>query len=71
MASPIINEKGERVGTVVEWKDRTAEVAVENDVANLVKAAVAGDFTTRIEMNGKEGFFKQLGEGINQLMETS
>ena len=29
IAIPIIDDKGERVGTVVEWKDRTAEVAVE------------------------------------------
>jgi len=71
VANPIIDEKGTRVGTVVEWKDRTAEVAVEQDVANLVKAAVDGDFTKRFDMNGKEGFFKVLGEGINQLMETS
>jgi len=71
VANPIVDEKGNRVGTVVEWKDRTAEVLVEQDVASLVKAAVDGDFTRRIEMDGKEGFFKALGEGINQLMETS
>ena len=71
VANPIVDEKGTRVGTVVEWKDRTAEVLVEQDVASLVKAAVDGDFTRRIEMDGKEGFFKALGEGINQLMETS
>ncbi len=71
VANPIVDEKGVRVGTVVEWKDRTSEVAVEKDVAGLVKAAVDGDFTKRFDMNGKEGFFKALGEGINQLMETS
>ncbi len=71
VANPIVDAQGTRVGTVVEWKDRTAEVLVEQDVASLVKAAVDGDFTRRIEMDGKEGFFKALGEGINQLMETS
>ena len=71
VANPIVDAQGTRVGTVVEWKDRTAEVAVEKDVAGLVKAAVDGDFTKRFDMNGKEGFFKALGEGINQLMETS
>ena len=71
VANPIVDAQGNRVGTVVEWKDRTAEVLVEQDVASLVKAAVDGDFTRRIEMDGKEGFFKALGEGINQLMETS
>ena len=71
IANPIIDAQGERVGSVVEWRDRTVEVAVEHEVAGIVKAAVAGDFTKRIGLNGKEGFFKQLGEGINQLMETS
>jgi methyl-accepting chemotaxis protein len=71
VANPIIDEKGKRVGTVVEWRDRTAEVAVEGEVAGIVKAAVDGDFTKRIDMNGKDGFFRALGEGINQLMETS
>jgi len=71
VAVPVINEKGERLGTAVEWKDRTAEVAVEKEVAGLVQAAANGDFSKRIELAGKEGFFKQLAEGINRLMEVS
>jgi methyl-accepting chemotaxis protein len=70
-ASPVINEQGNRLGAVAEWKDRTAEVAVEKEVASIVEGAVMGDFTRRIEMQGKEGFFKQLGEGMNKLMQTS
>jgi methyl-accepting chemotaxis protein len=70
-ASPVINEHGQRLGAALEWKDRTAEVVVENEVANIVRGAVQGNFTHRIAMQGKEGFFRQLGEGINQLMETS
>jgi methyl-accepting chemotaxis protein len=70
-ASPVINERGTRLGAALEWKDRTLEVAVEKEVANIVEAAVMGDFSQRIEMQGKDGFFKQLGESINQLMETS
>ena len=58
VANPIIDDKGERVGTVVEWKDRTAEVAIEGEVAGLVKAAVDGDFTQRIDSSGSE-FFQQ------------
>jgi methyl-accepting chemotaxis protein len=71
IVNPIKDDEGRRLGTVVEWADRTAEVAVEAEVAAIVKAAVAGDFTKRIDLNGKDGFFRQLGEGINQLMETS
>ncbi len=70
-ANPVINERGTRLGAALEWNDRTAEVAVEKEVAEIVDGAVHGDFTNRIDMQGKDGFFKQLGEGINQLMETS
>ncbi|MBA4284889.1 MAG: hypothetical protein C0434_05095, partial [Xanthomonadaceae bacterium] len=71
IAAPIINAAGERLGAVVEWKDRTAEVAVENEVSGIVAAAANGDFTQRISMVGKQGFFKMLGENLNQLLETS
>ncbi|MCC7182564.1 MAG: PAS domain-containing protein [Rhodocyclaceae bacterium] len=70
-ANPIVGASGERVGTVVEWADRTQEVGVENEVAGIVDAAVAGDFSQRIEVAGKDGFFRQLAEGINRLMDVS
>ncbi len=70
-ANPILNAAGERLGTVVEWADRTVEVAVENEVAGLVDGASQGDFSQRLKLDGKEGFFATLSQGMNQLMETS
>ena len=70
-ANPVMNERGERLGAVVEWADRTAEVAVEHEVNDLVVAAAAGDFSQRIALAGKDGFFKQLAEGINRVVDTS
>ncbi|WP_395011988.1 methyl-accepting chemotaxis protein [Undibacterium sp.] len=71
IANPIIDVKGERVGTVVEWADRTAEVIVEKEVGNIVEGAVMGNFTTRINEEGKSGFFAKLSGDINRLMDTS
>ena len=71
IANPIINEKGERLGSVVEWADRTIEVATEEEVARIVQGAAMGDFTVRMELKGKSGFFLQLGEAINKLLQTS
>lgn len=68
IANPVVNAKNERLGTVVEWLDRTQEVQVETEVANLVSAASAGDFSRRIEEKGKQGFFAGLAQGLNQLM---
>ncbi|WP_281169371.1 methyl-accepting chemotaxis protein [Solimonas flava] len=69
--NPIVNEQGQRLGTVVEWLDRSAEVAVEAEVGGIVKAAADGDFSRRVALDGKDGFFRQLAENINQLLETS
>ncbi|MDP1903680.1 MAG: methyl-accepting chemotaxis protein [Pseudomonadota bacterium] len=70
-ASPVLNAEGAYSGRVTQWQDRTGEVAVEQEVASLVNAAAAGDFSRRLKAEGKEGFFLQLAEGINRLVETS
>ena len=70
-ARPIMDAAGNQLGRVTQWQDRTAEVAVENEVADLVGAAAAGDFSHRLNPAGKDGFFLQLADGINKLVETS
>jgi methyl-accepting chemotaxis protein len=71
VANPVMSSAGERLGSVVEWADRTIEVAVEREVASLVTAAGAGDFSQRIETSNKDGFFLNLATGLNELMATS
>ncbi|TNF39193.1 MAG: PAS domain-containing protein [Gammaproteobacteria bacterium] len=68
--NPVMNENNERRGTVVEWLDRTAEVAVEKEVENIVQAAQSGDLSSRIELGNKDGFFLKLSEGINQMIDV-
>jgi PAS domain S-box-containing protein len=70
-ANPVMSDKGQRLGSVVEWNDRTAEVAAEKEIAAIVEGGVMGDFSRRMDMAGKTGFFKQLGEGMNKLTQTS
>ncbi len=70
-ANPVINTQGERLGSVVEWNDRTAEVAVEKEVAHIVENAVAGNFSTRIDETSKTGFFAKLSADINRLLSVS
>lgn len=71
IANPVINDQGQRLGTVAEWHDRTDEVTAENEVAAIVEAAAMGNFGMRFDVEGKEGFLRQLGLDINQLMHTS
>ncbi|MDE1464229.1 methyl-accepting chemotaxis protein [Spartinivicinus poritis] len=67
-ANPVFNEAGERLGTIVEMKDRTQEVAIEQEIDSVVMAAVNGDLTKRIEETDKQGFFKVLSVGLNKLV---
>ncbi len=67
-ANPVLNEQGERLGTAVEWIDRTLEVAIEKEVEGIVIAAQSGDLSQSINLQGKDGFFRTLSEGINQLI---
>ncbi|MBI4743170.1 MAG: nitrate- and nitrite sensing domain-containing protein, partial [Betaproteobacteria bacterium] len=69
-ANPVINDQGERLGAVAEWLDRTAEVHVEKEVESIVEAASVGEFDARIDTAGKEGFFANLGQGINALLDN-
>jgi len=71
IAAPVRDDSGEYIGRVTQWLDRTVEVAVEQEIATIVNAASQGDFGHRVSLDGKEGFFRQIGEGMNNLMQTS
>jgi len=66
--NPIGAADGERVGYIVQWTDRTQEVAIESEVASIVLAATNGELDGRIDLNGKAGFIRQLSDQINQLL---
>lgn len=70
-ASPVMDSKGQRIGTVAEWQDRTAEIAVENEVQNIVQAAKGGNLASRLELKNKTGFFLGLSQGVNELMSVA
>jgi len=71
IATPIFNEQDERLGTVVEWSDRTLEVSIENEMNGLIQAANDGDLSQRLETESKNGFFKSLSEGLNTLLNST
>jgi methyl-accepting chemotaxis protein len=70
-AIPVVNQKGQRIGTAVEWVDATEELKIEGEIQEIVQAALHGNFTKRLNLAGKEGFMRELSTGINQLVETS
>jgi methyl-accepting chemotaxis protein len=71
ITNPIVNERGERLGTVGEWVDRTAELFAQREVAALVDKAARGDLEAQLDAEALEGFYRELGASINQLLATS
>ncbi|NVZ09683.1 MCP four helix bundle domain-containing protein [Allochromatium humboldtianum] len=41
------------------------------EIDGIVRGAVQGDFSRRLDMAGKQGFGKEISEGLNQLAETT
>lgn len=70
-ATMITGPDGEYMGNMVEWKDITEEMDAERQIRGLVEAASMGEFSSRIDTATYSGFFKQLGELLNELMTTS
>jgi len=71
IANPIIDDNNQRLGTVVEWADRSLEVAIQKDIEQLITSAQDGDLSQRIDLIGKQGFFRTLSQGMNDLLETT
>lgn len=69
--SPVTDEKGERLGTAVEWDDQTAQVKIQEELDALITAANCGDLDQRIRLEGKDGFFRSLSEGLNVLLDVT
>ncbi|MCB1189829.1 MAG: PAS domain-containing protein [Leptospiraceae bacterium] len=71
IANPIINDKNERLGSVVEWNDTTNQKAVQKEVESIIQNAIQGDFSQKINSENKAGFYKNLGNEINKLLDIT
>jgi methyl-accepting chemotaxis protein len=67
VANPVIDDEGQRVGTVVEWQDRTHEIKIQNEIKAIVDAVKGGDLEKRLDTADKAGFFQVLSMTINDL----
>ena len=55
---------------MVKMQSRISDV-IENDIQSIVDSARNGDLSQRVPLDGKEGFYKKLSEGVNDLLEVS
>jgi methyl-accepting chemotaxis protein len=70
MLSAMKDDTGRRLGTVLEWFDRTQEMATESELQEVITAVTAGNLDNRISLEGKRGFFLTLSSGINDLVDA-
>ncbi|NQV98884.1 MAG: CHASE3 domain-containing protein [Rhodospirillales bacterium] len=70
IATTVTDESGRRIGTVVEWEDRTEEVAMENAVSSMLKSVSEGNLSTRLNVEIEDQFMQNLINSMNSLTET-
>ena len=63
------DESGARLGTVMEWVDRTAALHAERELQEVIAEVMDGHMMARIDLAGKTGLFSMLSEKINELVE--
>ncbi len=66
-ASPAFSKSGQRIGTAIEWVDRTAELSIAEEISTMIESASKGNLENRIPLEGKENFFLDVSKGINNL----
>jgi methyl-accepting chemotaxis protein len=69
-ATTIADADGHRLGSVIEWVDRTQDVEFEQEVAAIVSAAQAGDLQARMTSTDRRHVHGRLGAGLNGLLEN-
>jgi len=69
-AIPVYNRAGQRTATIAEWRDKTSEVQLLQEVGNTVKAAQSGLLSQRIDLSKVEGVALELSQSINDLLEA-
>ena len=69
-AMALTDDKGNHVGTGVQWLDLTEEIDTQRQVENIINDAISGKLDSRVGTEKYNGFMKVLGDSINHLMDA-
>jgi methyl-accepting chemotaxis protein len=69
-AIPIFNRAGLRTATLAEWRDKTQEVQLINQVHSTLEAAKNGVLDQRIDLSRVSGLARELSAAINDMLTT-
>lgn len=70
IAIPLYDDKGNHLGSAVEWTDNTELVSGQEQVESLISQAVQGNLKERINSDEFDGFMKNLANSINTMLDT-
>ena len=68
---PLFSKNGARIGCSVEWTDKTIELSVISEIEEMIEASANGNLDNRISIEGKDGFFLTVSEGVNNIAEVT
>ena len=68
--NPMLATDGKRLGSVVEWVDLTQETSIQEEMSAIVDQVVAGRLDLDVVTQGKTGFFLDLANGINRIVDS-
>ncbi|MGF1752656.1 methyl-accepting chemotaxis protein [Vibrio makurazakiensis] len=61
---------GNYMGPALQWVDITEQQDGQRQVESLIQKAIAGQLDERIDTSVYSGFMKELGDGVNGLLDT-
>lgn len=67
--SPVHNNKGVRVASVLEWVDVTSELSLQQDIDSVIRGAIEGDFSNRVAAKSDSAVLSRIGTNVNALIE--
>ncbi len=70
IASPVVDEFGNRLGSVVEWSDLTQQLAAEKEVEAMIRDASRGILDTRLDTGKYDGFIGSIASGMNEMLDA-
>ncbi|KHT46725.1 methyl-accepting chemotaxis protein [Vibrio sinaloensis] len=62
--------QGNYIGPALQWVDITEQQDGQRQVEALIQKAIDGELSERIDTSVYSGFMKELGDGINNLLDT-
>lgn len=67
----VTGSNGSHLGQVIEWRDVTNEVIIEQEIDELINDATKGSLDSRVDLTGKEGFYLGISTQLNSLLDVN